>query len=335
MKRLYKWLMPVYVALAWMPAAKAQVDPHCSQYYVYPLSLNPGLTGAMEGDYRVSAIYRNQWQNVTNAFSTVGLSADVTTNKNINIGLSIFNQAAGDGGYRFTNGYLTVAYNGIAFDREKYKRLAIGIQGGFVNRRFDPSKLQFGDQWFPGIGYSPTVPTGDGFAKIKAGAFDAGAGLAYYDGTPDKIVSPFGGISVFHLTQPGDPFLAGDKEKLPMRFSAHAGARIVLSDALTLVPSILYMRQGNAQEKMAGAYMQFYAGQYTDLLLGANWRINDAVSPFAGFTYNNFTVGVSYDVNASELGKMAKGSNSFEISLTYIGKRRNSVRTDYFKCPRL
>ena len=52
--------------------AKAQVDPHFSQYYMHPLWLNPALTGAINGDYRVALIDRNQWSGVTNAFSTQG-----------------------------------------------------------------------------------------------------------------------------------------------------------------------------------------------------------------------------------------------------------------------
>jgi len=40
--------------------SNAQTDPHFSQYYAYPMWLNPGLTGAIDGDYRVTALYRDQ-----------------------------------------------------------------------------------------------------------------------------------------------------------------------------------------------------------------------------------------------------------------------------------
>ncbi len=335
MKYLIKKLVPVLVSLHLLSAAHAQADPHFTQYYIYPMWLNPALAGAMDGDYRVSAIYRNQWQNITNPFSTIGLSADMATDKNISLGLSLFNQTAGDGGYRMTNGHLSVAYTGIRLDAEGYRRLALGVQGGFLSRRFDPSRFKFGDQWFPGIGYDPTSVTADELSRVASSAFDAGAGLAYYDSDPDKKISPFGGVSVSHLTRPVDPFLAGDKQRLPVRYSLHAGTRIILSDLLTAVPNILYMQQGNAQEKMLGAYMQLSVNPGTELLFGANWRIQDAVAPFVGLYYNNFTVGASYDVNASALGKAVSGTRSFELSLTYTGKRKERVRTDYFKCPRL
>src|SRR3954463_15702477 len=97
-------LLTLLLFIAGAQALRAQVDPHFSQYYVYPSWLNPALTGAFDGDYRISGIYRNQWSSITNAFSTIGLSADMVTSKNINVGVSVMRQTAGTGGYSYTNG---------------------------------------------------------------------------------------------------------------------------------------------------------------------------------------------------------------------------------------
>ncbi|HEY6506226.1 MAG TPA: type IX secretion system membrane protein PorP/SprF, partial [Chitinophagaceae bacterium] len=72
-----------------------------------------------------------------------------------------------------------------------------------------------------------------------------------------------------------------------------------------------------------------------DVMLGANYRFEDAISPFVGFTYKNMVIGASYDVNISDLGKMATGSNSFEISLSFIGKKATKTPEIEFVCPRL
>ena len=40
---------------------KAQIDPHFSQYYAYPLWLNPALTGVMNGEARINANYKDQY----------------------------------------------------------------------------------------------------------------------------------------------------------------------------------------------------------------------------------------------------------------------------------
>ena len=86
---------------------------------------------------------------------------------------------------------------------------------------------------------------------------------------------------------------------------------------------------------MIGAYGQYKATEEVDLMLGANYRFKDAVSPFFGFTYKNMVIGASYDINTSDLGKMVNGSNSFEISLSFIGRKAAKTPEVEFVCPRL
>src|SRR5580658_8330529 len=82
----------------------AQVDPHFSQYYAYPLYLSPAFAGVIDGDYRATAIYKNQWISVDRPYSTVGASADMTAGREVNLGVNILNQTAGDGGYDYLQG---------------------------------------------------------------------------------------------------------------------------------------------------------------------------------------------------------------------------------------
>jgi len=312
----------------------AQVDPHFSQFYAYPLWLNPGMTGAMDGDYRVTALYRSQWSDVMTPFSTQGFSADVTTNKNLDIGASFLNQTAGDAGYQYLNAYLTLAYSGVRFGKDKTQQLRFGIQGGLLSRRFDRDKFQFGDQWNPVTGYNPGATTADDITKTSSSVFDLGAGVSYTDGSPDKPVNFFGGVAAFHLTRPQDPFVnASVKKFLPVRYTLHAGARIHVNDQFSVIPNALYLQQGSASEKMLGVFGQLQANDFTDLLFGVNYRFEDAVAPFAGVAFRNFVVGLSYDVNVSELGKAVSGTNSVEISLTYIGQRSGKP-LKYLSCPR-
>ena len=314
----------------------AQVDPHFSQFYAYPLWLNPGLTGIMEGDYRVTAIYRNQWRNVTTPFSTIGVSADVATNKNLNIGANVINQSAGDGGYKYLNAYVSIAYSGLRFGTDQSQQITFGIQAGLLSRRFDLSKFQFGDQWNPITGYNPGAATADlMIAGNSSSVFDAGAGVSYTDNAADKKVNFFGGAGAFHLTKPEDPFVnSGIRKVLPVRYAFHAGASIKLSENASITPNLLYLQQGNAQEKMVGLFGRLKANEMTDFLLGVNYRFEDAISPYLGLGYQNFLLGLSYDVNNSQLGKAATGTNSFEISFTWTGHGPGKPLR-YLSCPRL
>src|SRR5689334_20770175 len=152
-------------------AGKSQTDPHFSQYYAYPLWLNPALTGAIDGNYRVTAMYRSQWGGISNPFATPGISADIVTNKNVSLGLNIMNLRAGTIGYSYLTGYATMAYNGVRFG---YHQISMGMAFGVINRRFDPSKFRTGDQWNPYTGYDPTNGGTEVLSKTSAIAFDAG-----------------------------------------------------------------------------------------------------------------------------------------------------------------
>lgn len=314
-------------------AGNAQTDPHFSQYYVYPLWLNPALTGAMDGDCRVTAVYRNQWGGLSSPFSTPGVSADFVTNKNVNLGVNTMNQRTSTGGYNYLTAYSTMAYNGVRFGDHQ---VSMGLAFGLINRRFDPSKFQTGDQWNAVAGYDPSRGNSEVLGKTSAAAFDAGAGIMYYDGSAGKKANLFMGFSAYHLTRPEDPFISGgEHEKMPLRYTAHGGVKLSLSEVVSITPNLLYMRQGSAEEKMAGAYAQLKVNETTDFLVGANYRLKDAVSPYAGVYYKNFVIGVSYDVNSSDLSKAAGNANSFEISLSFIGRKRVTAEAIPFVNPRL
>ena len=313
----------------------AQVDPHFTQYYVYPSWLNPALTGAFDGDYRVSGIYRNQWNQVSSPFSTPGVSADFAGNKNLNYGISFLNQSAGDGGYNYLTAYGSLAYTGVKFGTNGDQRMVFGMQAGIIGRRFNPSKFTLGTQWNPITGFNPTNPTLETFRNNSSTVLDIGAGVLYYDAKPNKKANLYVGFSANHLNQPEDAFATNQKVKLPMRFTGHAGVRILMSDVVSLTPNILYARQGNAEEKMVGAYVQMKAGNSTDFLLGANYRVDDAISPYVGFYHKNMVLGVSYDINTSDLGRIARGASSFEISLSFIGRKSIKTPEENFVCPRL
>jgi type IX secretion system PorP/SprF family membrane protein len=313
----------------------AQVDPHFTQYYVYPSWLNPALTGAFDGQYRLSGIYRNQWGNVSAPFSTSGLSAEFTTGNNLNLGGSILNQTAGEGGYSYTTAYANFAYTGVKFGAMETGRLVFGIQAGLIQRKFDRNKLTFGDQWNPITGYNPGTTSADMLRRTSAGSFDAAAGVVYFDAAPGKKANVFAGLSISHITKPQDDFASDDGSVIPMRYTAHGGVRIKLSDNFSLTPNLLYLKQGTAEEKMVGAYASYSSSPELDLMIGANYRLKDMISPFIGFTFKNMVLGASYDINTSDLGKMVNGSNSFEISLSFIGRKDAKTPEVDFVCPRL
>ncbi len=332
--RISRKLLPV-LALFVAGTSLAQVDPHFSQYYVYPSWLNPALTGIFDGQYRVSGVYRNQWGSITTPFTTYGATGEITTDKNINLGVSILKQTAGDGGYGYTTAYGSVSYTGVKFGPGQTKRLVFGMQAGMIQRRFDRSKMTFGDQWNPVFGFNPGTPSAEVLSRTAASALDIGAGVLYFDAKPGQKANLYGGLSVSHLTKPEDKFGATGDARFPMRYTVHGGVRLTINEMFSLTPNLLYLKQGTATEKMVGAYGQYKATSDVNILFGANYRFEDAVSPFFGFTYRNMMLGASYDINTSDLGKLVNGANSFEISLSIIGRKSTKTPEVEFVCPRL
>lgn len=333
MRRILQVTLLLLLATLSRKTVQAQVDPHFSQYYVYPSWLNPALTGAFDGSYRVSGIYRSQWGNIS-PFQTAGLAADFTTDKNINYGASILHQKAANGGYQYTTAYANIAYTGVKFGAGDFQRLTFGFQGGVIQRRFNMQKMTWGDQWDPIRGFNPSNQTLDVLNRTSAAAFDMGAGVLYFDAKPGKKANLYAGVSASHITQPEDHFSTRAGAKLPVRWTGHAGVRLNLSDEFSITPNALYLRQGTAEEKMLGAYAQLKASSI-DVLLGANYRFDDAISPYVGFTYGNMVLGASYDVNTSDLGKQIRGANSFEISLSFFGRKTAKTPEVEFICPAL
>jgi len=136
-----------------------------------------------------------------------------------------------------------------------------------------------------------------------------------------------------HLTQPEDPFLVtGEKRKLPYRYTYHGGARIKFENGTFLTPHFIYMRQGNAEERTFGLFGEKPTSREDVFLLGGvSYRIKDAFIPYAGIKFKKVQFGLSYDANSSTLGRSVAFTNSFELSITVIGKREEGRQ--YFQCP--
>jgi type IX secretion system PorP/SprF family membrane protein len=316
----------------------AQTDPHFTQNYTYPLYTNPAMTGTADGEYRVSAVYRSQWGSISNPYRTTGISFDTRTNKNIGLGLNLLNQSAGDGGFDYLNAYGSIAYNGVKWGKDLNHRLVLAMQAGLINRRVNPSKFKWGEQWNPITGYNAGNATTETFAATSSTTFDVGAGALYYDATPGKKANAFGGVSFFHLNKPKDPIISTQStelNKLPMRYTVHGGVSFNLFERTSIVPHVLFMQQGTAKEIMLGTYVQLNVNEFTDFMFGGYYRNNDAVAPFVGVDYKNFMIGLSYDVNTSKLGAMSRNVNSFELSLTYVKRTGTKGIFEFIRCPRL
>ena len=268
----------------------------------------------------------------------MGASFDTRTNKNIALGVSVLNQSAGDGGFNYLTASGSFAYTGVKFGPGLNHRIVMAIQGGIINRRVDRTKFKWGEQWNPITGYHPSNPTTETFSQTNSTVLDIGAGIMYFDAAPDKPMNLFGGLSVYHLNKPKDPIITvGNTElnTIPIRYSLHGGICMNVTPGISVIPHVLYMRQGSATETIGGLYGQLNVNEETNIMLGGYYRMNDAVAPFVGIDYKNFVVGLSYDVNTSTLGSMARNVNSIELTVSYVKHNGSRSIIDFIRCSRL
>src|SRR6187549_3041927 len=67
----------IIIALVLLKTELSAQDPHFSQFFASPLTLNPALTGKFDGLFRVAGNYRDQWPAISKAFITSTISVDM------------------------------------------------------------------------------------------------------------------------------------------------------------------------------------------------------------------------------------------------------------------
>ncbi|AMR30412.1 hypothetical protein A0256_02745 [Mucilaginibacter sp. PAMC 26640] len=314
-------LLSFILQLGAITGIRAQIDPHFSQYYAYPLWLNPALTGVMDGQTRINANFREQWGGLPKGYKTGGLSMDFKSGDKSALGFNVINQNAGTAGYNYFAAYGSFGYS-IAVSADGTQKLHFGVQAGLINRSFDPNKLQLDNQYNPGSGFDPNLPNFENFATTNATIFDASAGMFYFDGNPTHAANVFAGVSLAHLTAPNDPFAtAGLSSKLPYRFNAHAGVKIKASDGFDITPHAVFIRQNKNDIKAMGVYSELKVDDENGLLLGGMYRIGDAAIVNAGYHIQSLVIGLSYDFNTSALRSATSGQGGFELSISYVFRK--------------
>lgn len=309
----------------------SQTDAHFSQYYAYPLWLNPAFTGVIDGNTRVTLNYRKQLPGLYAPLNTQGITADFSLPKGFGLGFTALTQGAADAGYRYTTGYVSLSYR---VNLSRYGILSSGFQLGLLNRKIDPSKLQFGNQFNPVIGYDAGMPSNEIFMYSSATSFDGSVGILYFDGDPQKRYNPFIGASIYHPTQPVNRFLSGNgNNAILMRYALHGGIRFQLGRRAELIPHALFLSQGNSTELAGGMVCNLMMEPGKDLILGGMYRKEDAVAPSVGLRLNGLTIGFSYDIVTSSFKTASSSNGGYEISISFVRQRK--LPDTRFICPRL
>ncbi len=310
-------------------AVKAQ-DPHFSQFFASPLTLNPAFTGKFDGTWRLAANHRDQWPSIPKAYVTSSASIDfgilrskIPDTDTWGIGLSGVTDASANNILKLNYGSVSMSYH-KSLDEDGYHQIGAGFQGTYSSIGVDVSKLTFED-----------MLTQNGFTGVTSDILTNGSNQSYFDinagilysGSTTGFNNFYLGASMYHINRPK----VGFKDKnwyLTGRVTVHGGGYFPLNDQLTVHTSVIHQIQNKASETTIGGALALNLNgdndKPTSIYGGAWMRFNDAIIPYVGIEVAGLRIGATYDLNISNLKAATQSRGGTEISIIYIKKPAES-----------
>lgn len=309
-------------------------DIHFSQFTETPQLLNPAATGVYNGYMRAIINYKNQWNSMGKAYSTMAASFDIPMfdynerKAHLGAGINFFNDKAGDASFGLTQVNLCLA--GI-IPVSKESKLSMGISIGGAQHKASLGSLIWGNQ-YDGNGFDPQINSMETtpinsfmYADIGAGIYyEFFSGNATLDRNEEKRLAI--GLAYFHINRPTQKYFSVS-EKLYGKLVGTINGHLDISETkISILPSAMFAMQGPSTELTFGCAVRYrikngtkITGFYTEsgLAIGLNYRLMDAFIPAVSFEMRNFAIGVSYDLNLSNYKKASYMKGGIEVSLKY------------------
>jgi type IX secretion system PorP/SprF family membrane protein len=319
-------LLILTISLLCERSARGQ-DIHFSQFFEAPLLRNPSLAGIFTGDYRVQAVFRDQWSSFTNAYRTGSLNGEykMSVGKGsdfLTVGLQLLYDKAGSAALSTTELLPALNYHkSLSDDHPMY--LSLGFMGGLVEKRIDMSKVTTNSQ-YNGTAFDPALPDGELLVNPTIRYLDGSLGLSFNTVFgQDKANSLFFGAALHHVNRPKNSFYKSTIE-LDAKYVFSGGMKLTINEFAFFTIQADHTRQGSATETIGGALYSYKLGDDPEnsnyiLSLGSFLRWKDALIPVLKLEMNALAVSLSYDVNVSQLKTVSQGRGGIELSVSYIG----------------
>ena len=315
-------------------------DPHFSQYFSSPLTLNPAYTGKFDGAFRLSANQKNQWPSINNAFTTSTVAYDFSIFNNRigyydtwGVGILAVNDKTGNNFIKNNFYSISTAYS-KALDEAGRNQLTLGFQGTVAQKKLDISGADFEDE-LSSDGFTGSTSEFFGANPLTLNYFDLNVGILYAMSTNDENSIYVGG-SFYHVNKPNDSFQGGTLSLNP-RTTIHGGTYLPMGLYSSFNASFIYQNQANASEFLGGAALSHNLNQNydspTELYAGAWYRIGDAIIPYLALETKGIRVGFTYDINISSLRPASMSRGGAEISIMYTAKFRDPFKKR-INCPK-
>jgi type IX secretion system PorP/SprF family membrane protein len=306
------------------PGVYAQ-DLHFSQFNGSLLNLSPGYTGLFDGDYRVGAIYRSQWQSVPVKYSTFSLNGETRLrpygigSDMVGAGLLLNSDRAGDARYGTTQLYANGSYIHL-LKPDSSLIVTVGVNLGWCRVGFDVSKMTFDNQ-FDGGQFVNGLSSRENFGSLTKDFLDVNVGSVFrYARRNGKSVTL--GIGVYHLTSPVISYTGSELSKLDYKYSNYLSYVQPLNYRTDLITEALVAVQGKNYELIPHMSLRYKVNyeEQKSILGGAALRSRDALIIRLGYEQKRLQSGIAYDINFSNFTPATNRRGGFEIFVNYIFK---------------
>lgn len=317
-------------------------DLNFSEPNLSPLSLNPGLTGAYNGNFRVGMAYRDQWRTTINPYKTALIYGDVKMFTNswgwlidkkksknnkktyLAVGGSYMYQREGEAGLNIHNGSLSFAYFNRLIPNNIF---SLGGQYAFKIASVDYSKLTWNSQYDGNSNNLLTAPIlnnkMDNLYYTVNNDYSVGALWRIF---PSKYFSSNLGISYFHFVKPDVSGYIEKTETIKPRYTIHWNSTIhPRGSQYRISPLFVYSKQDKTIQNIVGLSLKRVASEYTkgigtkdgnSISIGTYYKYPDGIILSSHYTAKNIDYGFNYDLNIGNF----KSANrmAFEFSVIYI-----------------
>ncbi len=245
----------------------------------------------------------------------------------------LFHDVAGDGQFRTIELQGNLSYL-LKLTKDSTHTIRTGFNVGMNHRQLNWDQFYFDNQ-YNGVNFDPSLPTNEVYQTDRKTNASIGSGLVYeyFKNKRQKISA---GIGLFNLNKPNQGFY-NEKISRDIRMNVFAKAQYKLDVDWDLLPSLQFSMQGIYRELVAGSSVRYIlaerAGTYRAVYAGLWYRHRDAAYVSVGADYQDWFVGLSYDVNFSKLVPASRARGGFEIAVRYILHHFKPKKVLHRVCP--
>lgn len=355
---IFFFLLPVLTGLY------AQ-DTHFSNYHFMPLTVNPAMTGAFNGTYRLGGMYKDNYTfaqsangyHVVNVFGDSPIMRGFRSVDWIGIGVET-NQLSYAGSTRnneglhekyslnWTNFKISGSYH-FSLNKKQSRILTLGLQINMSSLNFNEAALRNINNTRYGIATGMDDPdmrmylnsittTNNRGTQARAGFRDFITGLMFVNKNKQGELRI--GFAAEGITRPRYGSQNGGSYRKPVGFHIHGEYEMIMNKRTRIIPAAYFYSIGAANALNINGRVKYLVNPEKDLILvgGLGARNLRQGILMLGAEFNNYQLGASFDFDLGESAIASQGFHGFEIGLIYKGIiYKKPKTTPIILCPRI